>query len=56
MKIVKLELERVTLKLEIKEKQHDRMRVVENNLLDKYCFVEYSEVLKRNRTKALKVR
>lgn len=28
---------------------------VENNLVDKYCYLEYTNVFNRNRTRALKV-
>lgn len=31
------------------------MSRAEENLVDKYSFIEYEEVLERNRTKALKV-
>lgn len=53
---MELAVERGQLNQELKEKVHDSMARAEQNLLDKYSFVEYEEVLNRNRTKALKVR
>lgn len=54
-KALTLEVEKSLLKQELKTKVQDLVTVAEENLLDKYCFVEFNEVFLRNRTKALKV-
>lgn len=50
-----LEREKARLKEELRERVQDVMAQVEGNLLDKYCYVDYADILKRNRTRALKV-
>lgn len=39
----------------LREKVSDIAVKVENNLVDKYCYLEYTNVFNRNRTRALKV-
>lgn len=51
-----LELEKVHLKVKLKERVPEIAAQVEDSLVDKYCHVEYTEILNRNRTRALKVR
>lgn len=50
-----LELEKAQLQDKLKERVSDIAVQVENSLVDKYCYMEYTSVLKRNRTRALKV-
>lgn len=50
-----LELEKTQLKEMLREKVPDIVVKVENNLVDKYCYLEYTNVFNRNRTRALKV-
>lgn len=50
-----LELEKAQLKEMLREKVQDIAVKVENNLVDKYCHLEYTNVFNRNRTRALKV-
>lgn len=52
---VALELEKAQLKELLKERAQDITVKVENNLVDKYCYLEYTNVFNRNRTMALKV-
>ncbi|CAM9458599.1 unnamed protein product [Pylaiella littoralis] len=49
-----LELEKAQLQDKLKERVSDIAVQVENSLVDKYCYMEYTSVLKRNRTRALK--
>lgn len=55
MQRASLELEKAMLKDKLKEKTSDIAAKVEDNLVDKYCHVEYTSVFRRNRTRALKV-
>lgn len=50
-----LELEKGQLKELLREKVSDIAVRVEGNLVDKYCYLEYTNVFDRNRTRALKV-
>lgn len=56
IKTKELELERGRLKQELKERTPDLVAQAEENLVDKYCFVDFAAVLLRNRIKALKVK
>ncbi|CAB1109198.1 unnamed protein product [Ectocarpus sp. CCAP 1310/34] len=49
-----LELERTHLKVKLKERVPEIAAQLEDSLVDKYCYVEYTEILNRNRTRALK--
>ena len=40
----------------LRERVQDITGKVENNLVDKYCYEEYTNVFNRNRTRALKVK
>eukprot|EP00752_Nemacystus_decipiens_P011950 g10596.t1 len=51
---VALELEKTQLKEMLRERVQDVAEKVENNLVDKYCYEEYTNVFNRNRTRALK--
>lgn len=53
--MIALEQEKVQLKEKLKEKVPDVAAQVEDSLVDKYCHAEYTAVLRRNRTLALKV-
>ncbi len=55
MQIAALELEKAQLKAMLKERVPDIAIKVENCLVDKYCYLEYTNVFNRNRTRALKV-
>lgn len=55
MQNVALEAEKAQLKEMLREKVQDIAEKVENNLVDKYCYLEYTNVFDRNRTRALKV-
>lgn len=39
----------------LRERVQDITEKVENNVVDKYCYLEYTNVFDRNRTRALKV-
>lgn len=54
-KITNLEDEKTRLREELKERAQDVSAKVEDNLLDKYCYLEYTQILKRKRITALKV-
>ncbi|CAM9406930.1 unnamed protein product [Ectocarpus sp. 6 AP-2014] len=49
-----LELEKTHLKVKLKERVPEIATQVEDSLVDKYCYVEYTEIFNRNRTRALK--
>lgn len=50
-----LELEKTHLKVKLKERVPEIAAQVEDSLVDKYCYVEYTKIFNRNRTRALKV-
>lgn len=54
-KITNLENEKMRLREELKERVQDVSAKVEDNLVDKYCYLEYTQILKRKRITALKV-
>ncbi|CAM9220260.1 unnamed protein product [Ectocarpus sp. 4 AP-2014] len=49
-----LELEKTHLKVKLKERVPEIATQVEDSLVDKYCYVEYTKIFNRNRTRALK--
>lgn len=56
MKDERLDAEKARLEQELKERMRDLLARAQEDLIDKYCFVGFDELLLKNRTRALKVR